>query len=577
MYGHQRINDAVATAAAPGPAYTRAEFAAAAMRPHLSALLTQLRLDAGREGPLPDLPYRLFRAYAETGDRSGYEERYFERRRRLNSVAAVALIDGGTSAIRRLEDILWEICSEYSWAVPAHHRFNTTLGMGYDRCIDLFAAETAHALAEIVTLLAEEVDGPVVRRVHNEINRRVLSPFLDEPRARWWETATNNWAAVCAGAAGMAGLILEKDSLRSVALIERVQRILTSFLSGFGTDGGCSEGMDYWVYGYGYFVYYAHALMERTGLDLLTGTEHIAAFPAAIDLGKGRCVSFSDGSDRSVPPTGLISYLTRRLGVRPPHIARISDFDDDHCYRWAHLSRTILWSNAEVVDSPATEGVTWLPDLAWLIARSGNGVAFAAKGGSNDEPHNHLDVGSFLLAVGGEQLITDLGAGVYDADYFGTRRYDALHTSAAGHSVPRVGGVDQICGPVAAHVVEYVEETDRVALELDLSALYAGHPVRRRFEWDGTRLVLIDSFGSQTVDLVERFISRVKPCPGDDRIVWQHRGGSLTLHYEGEWDVMVERIDTLDHRAHPDTVYRLTLTGATAATHGFVFVVEPGR
>lgn len=571
MYSFQQIQTAVASASVPGPAFTRRQFTEAATAPHLSKLLAELRTDASRTDRLPDLPYRLFRAYTRTGDRMTYEDRYFERRRRLNSAAVVALADA--DGVERLEDILWEVCGEYSWAVPAHHRFNTTLDLGYDRCIDLFAAETAHTLAELVALLDDDLDEPVAQRVRDEVRRRVLSPFLDEPRSRWWETSTNNWAAVCAGAVGMAGLALEDDPLRLAALIDRVQRTMASFLSGFGSDGGCVEGMDYWVYGYGYFVYYAHALHERTGLDLLSDTEHIARFPTAIDLGNGRCVSFSDGSDRMIPPTGLISHLSGALAVPLPHVERVSSFEDDRCYRWGHLSRTILWSDEAAVGRPAPSGTAWLPDLGWLVARS-DGVAFAAKGGRNDEPHNQLDVGSFLLAVDGVQLLTDLGAGVYDADYFGPRRYQALHTSPAGHSVPRVGGVDQVFGPFAAKVVEYAGTDESATLELDLSEVYSGQTFCRRFEWDGRRLELSDHFEQAGLSLVERFISRSEPRLGDGEVVWDNGTGRVTLRLEGEWAVAVEAIETRDHHAHPETVYRLTLTGTTAKLHRFGFLVE---
>ena len=575
MYSYQQIQDATATAPPAAASYTRDEFTTAATRPETAAMLAELRADAARDEPLPNLPYRLFRTYVHTGDRMEYEGRYFERRRRLNSAAAVALIDGGTDNLVALQDILWEICDEYSWAVPAHHRFNTTLDLGYDRCIDLFAAETAHTMSEVLALLGDDLEKPVRDRVRAEIDRRVLSPFLDEPRSRWWETSTNNWAAVCAGSIGMAGLALEDDPLRLAALIDRVQRTMAAFQSGFGPDGGCVEGMDYWVYGYGYFVYYAEALRARTGLDLLADTTHIAGFPAAIDFGGGYCVSFSDGSNRVVPPTGLMTRLADRVSAPLPHITRMSTFEDDRCFRWAHLSRTLLWGETSVIGRPSPVGTEWLSDLSWLIGREPDGTAFAAKGGHNAEPHNHLDLGSFILAVEGEQLLADLGSGVYDAAYFGPDRYLALHTSAAGHSVPIVAGVDQRPGEdSAAVVIDQVTGDGHVGLELDLSNAYDGRGFRRRFDWrDGHRLDLTDRFDDSGLPLVERFISRTDPELRPGQVVWRGKSGHVTLEYSGEWEVEVERIDTLDHHTNPETVFRLTLTGTTASEHRFEFTV----
>lgn len=580
VYSYIAITEAAHAAGAPRAALDRDALRAAATRPELATLLAELRTDARRDDPLPDLPYRLFRTYVDDGDRYGYESRYFQRRRRLNSAAVIALLDGDADSLARLSDILWTICDEYTWAVPAHLRFNTTLGPDPDRCIDLFAAETAHTLAEIVALLGDELEEPVRFRVRRELRRRVLAPFLDDPRSRWWETSTNNWAAVCAGSIGMAALALEDDPLRLAAVIDRVQRTMGSFRSGFAADGGCAEGMDYWVYGYGYFVYYAEALRDRTGLDLLAGTENIAAFPAAVDFGDGRCVSFSDGKDRVVPPTGLMSRLAERLAAPLPQLTRLSSFEDDHCYRWAHLTRTLLWADPSRVGGPAPTGTVWLPDLAWAIDRvdvDGIGVTVAAKGGHNDEPHNHLDLGTFILALDGEQVLADIGSGVYDADYFGPKRYNALHPSAPGHSVPRVAGIDQAPGrDDAATVTEFLATDDRVRLDLDLSAAYGGTGFRRILDWNRRGILVVsDCFTEPDAELLERFISRIEPSIDGRVITWTARAGRVELRLDTDWEPEVDRIDTFDHRGNPETVYRLRLKGTTHERRGFEFTVRP--
>lgn len=580
MYSYATITEAAERAGAPRAAIDREALRAAAARPQLASLVAELRADTARDEALPDLPYRLFRTYTDDGDRYGYEARYFERRRRLNSAAVVALLDGDAASVSRLSDVLWAICDEYTWAVPAHLRFNTMLGPDPDRCIDLFAAETAHALAELTALLGDDLEEPVRYRLRREIRRRVLDPFLNDPRTRWWETSTNNWAAVCAGSIGMAGLALEDDPLRLAALIDRVQRSMASFLSGFGADGGCAEGMDYWVYGYGYFAYYAEALRDRTGLDLLAGTENIAGFPAAVDFGGGACVSFSDGKDRLVPPTGLMSRLAERLSVPLPHITRLSSFDDDHCHRWAHLSRTLLWTNTAVIGRPAPRGTAWLPDLAWVVDRGdldGVAVTVAAKGGHNDEPHNHLDLGTVILALDGEQVLADIGSGVYDADYFGPKRYDALHPSAQGHSIPKIAGVDQVPGRESkATVEEFLADDEQVRLALDLSDAYGGKGFRRVIDWNRRdALIVSDCFTEAGAELEERFISRVEPTVDGPLITWTVAAGTVELELDAPWTATVDRIDTFDHHGNPETVYRLRLSGTTHARRGFAFTVRP--
>jgi hypothetical protein len=78
--------------------------------------------------------------------------------------------------------MLWSVCDEYSWALPAHDLQAQRAGRDLDRCVDLFACETAHTEAEVVTLLAGRVPGPAAERVRADIRRRVLDPLFADPR-----------------------------------------------------------------------------------------------------------------------------------------------------------------------------------------------------------------------------------------------------------------------------------------------------------------------------------------------------------------------------------------------------------
>src|SRR5690606_39665769 len=49
---------------------------------------------------------------------------------------------------------------------------------------------------------------------------------------------------------------------------------------------------------------------------------------------------------------------------------------------------------------------------------------FAAKGGYNNESHNHNDIGSFILYKEGKPLFIDAGVGTYTKKTFSNERYD---------------------------------------------------------------------------------------------------------------------------------------------------------
>jgi len=544
----------------------------------LISLLRDIEAVAADDGPLPPLTYSAYQEFFETGRRMGYEKIYFRRRARLNALAAAALLDPDRD-VTRLADLLWAACDEYTWALPAHIHYGDRHGWGPEQTLDLFAAETGHALAEIVAGLGDRLDSRVTQRVRAEIDRRVLTPLAD-PRPLAWEGFGNNWESVCAGAAGMAALLLVTDEDRLKPMLERCGRAMDRFLDGYGDDGGCPEGVDYWVYGFGYFVYYAEALRERTGEDLMAipKVADIAAFPHRVALGGGAFVPFSDASERPWLPAGLLTRLAGRFGTPAP--VAVPSFHDDHCYRWAHLARTLSWYRpaGAAAQTPATSD--FLPDLAWVVDRGR--FVFAAKGGHNDEPHNHVDLGHFLLHVRGDNILTDLGAGEYTREYFSDGRYDYLHPSAQGHSLPVVDGHGQLPGrDRAAMVLRHEVSADGVCFDLDLTAAYEVAGLRRlvrRFHWwrEG-RLELTDEItADRPLALDEVFVSRHRPqLDSAAMATWADSVTLSTPDWAGA--VTVEQVEVTDHHTRPDTVFRLRVSTSAPqgeSAHRFVFDVR---
>lgn len=103
-------------------------------------------------------------------------------------------------------------------------------------------------------------------------------------------------------------------------------------------------------------------------------------------------------------------------------------------------------------------------------------VVLIVKAGHNAEEHNHNDVGSFLLHVAGENLLTDPGRGLYSRDYFGPRRYENIFANSYGHSVPCIDGQLQGTGRAFSGVFqESMDACDAVGekrISLELAAAY---------------------------------------------------------------------------------------------------------
>ena len=96
--------------------------------------------------PIPELKYSDFKLFFTTGDRSIYEEPYFNRRWMLDTAALMSLIyPENHDYLVRLMDVIYAICDEYTWCLPAHQG---VLEKNNNSVIDLFAAETGLYLAE---------------------------------------------------------------------------------------------------------------------------------------------------------------------------------------------------------------------------------------------------------------------------------------------------------------------------------------------------------------------------------------------------------------------------------------------
>ncbi|MEW2181041.1 heparinase II/III family protein [Streptomyces sp. NPDC005406] len=518
---------------------------------------------------MPDLPFSAYRRFDDDGDRLAYEELYFRRRALVTALAAEALMDPGVR-LDALADALWSVCDEYTWALPAHEMHATSLGRGMDQCLDLFAALTAQLLAETVQVCGGRLDPRVAARVRDQVEHRVLSLLADDERPLPWEGWAHNWAAVCGGCAGLAALALWDPGPRLTRVLDRCRRAQLTYLSGFGDDGGCAEGVGYWVFGFAHFVYFAEGLRECTGEDLLTHPKvpAIARFPGAVHLGGGLFPAFSDGEERPRVPAGLARQLERRLGVRfPVEAVETTDRGTALPRDWSDLSRTLRWGAPDPAPAPEPVPATaYLPDLAWLVDR-GQDVAFAAKGGHNAEPHNHNDLGQFVLAARGEVLLADLGAGEYRKGYFDeATRYTFLHASSRAHSVPRVDTQEQSAGgDRAAQVLKLHLHPHGADLTLDLADAYAVEgltALRRAFSWDRDtgELLLVDEVETDhPVPLEEVFVSRRRPELGADAVVWNGTAARARLGLPAGCVPRVETLHTTDHEGAPDTVHLLRI------------------
>ncbi|MBU5593928.1 heparinase II/III-family protein [Amphibacillus sp. MSJ-3] len=537
-------------------------------------LISELREDFNRMNSqdLNDPDFSTYQLYFQTGDRQTYEQIYFNKRKYLTLLALLTLDSPNNQTyIRQLENIIFSICQEFTWCLPAH------INQEYEEnaevrsyTVDLFACETAASLAEIISLLTDHLSDSLVKIVKATINERVIVPFEEQDRYEW-ETSKTNWASVCAGSIGMVALYLIDDQAKRERIITRVKVILEDFLAGFSDDGACLEGIHYWQYGFRYFTYFADLLYEKTeGRDHLFANKKIAkiaAFQQKIYLGKDKVANFSD-SPAQVEPAYELSYYYK--GIFPDQIEippgqLKADYILDHCGRWAPALRKLIWRGTEQSKENWNDGTYWLKHAQIYLQRD-RLFQFATKGGHNNEPHNHNDLGHFILYYRDHPLLIDLGAGEYNREYFSDQRYQFIQTSSLGHSVPVICGQQQLTGEKAvAEPLEQINESAPV-IGFDLTRAYSVPTLksyRRVFKVNvpESELTVIDQFDFSSCDqeIDETFIlADLSFDEKENELLLFNEDIKMVVQFSNEInDYQIRRFAYIDHFGQKQTALKL--------------------
>lgn len=472
------------------------------------------------EDTLPSgIRYSDWCEFYESGKR--IERNYFGARQQLMCATFLSLIyPEEEKYIKRVKDQLFAITNEYTWVVPAH--FGKLGETNPIRKIDLFCAETAFALSEVYTILEDRLDDFIKMRVKEELERRIVDAMA-EVEAFGFESMSNNWSAVCACC--VAGTLMLMFPERFYEFKPRIDAAMALYLTGYHDDGVCLEGASYWGYGFGFYTYYADMLRDFTDgkedLFAIPKVKNIATFMQKTFLTGSCCVSFSDGGRTAGFNVGMLHYLK---SVFPEDVALYkSEFRTgrDGCARFAPALREVMWFNEDYYLNPEDETVefTFFAEGAeWFIKRCPR-YGFAAKGGHNREPHNHLDVGSFIYAKSGEQVLMDLGPGAYTKQYFSAERYNTFQAHSRSHSVPIINGNYQL--PGVGHRAKDMSFEDGV-LSMDIAEAYGVeelHSLIRRFDFTDNSVTLTDTFDySGDGTITERFITLHEPTIGDGEI-----------------------------------------------------------
>ncbi len=503
-------------------------------------------IEENKQNPCPDLLYSDYRLFEVTGDRRQFETPYYIRRRMLTAYAIRYIFYRNPEDLVALQNVIWETCSEFSWALPAHiandkENINPRCARIY---IDLYSAETAASIAEIYSILKDEFEPRINERILYELNDRIIDSFAG--KHYFFEAGANNWAGVCCGSVGMTLLYIAPD--KADMFLNRLQSALAAYLSTFGEGGICEEGISYWNYGFSNYIYFADMLKEYSKGEInilnIPRAETIATFGCNAYIRKNHTISYSDGSHTFKYNIGLNHFLSsvyEKVNPLDPAFASktLSNFFKD-------AIRTLLWTNTDYLDTKEQSLVVseeFDKKLCWYINKKEK-YAFTAKGGNNEESHNHNDLGNFIIFTDNGQQIIDFGAGYYNKNYFRIpQRYEEqIIACSRGHNVPVINGVVQQHGKIYTATATAYSDDHFV---LDLSKAYPEcnmSSYNREFILDDNSIKIKDelSFTADKNTVNEHFISFVKPKSDGNKVTI----GDVTLicPEDGKINIITESV-----------------------------------
>lgn len=568
----------------------------------------------------PGIPATKSLLYVRTGDRDEYQKISFKKRQVLGTLLLGEIAENKGRFIDQIIDGVWSICEESFWGVPAHLPGSKEYSGLMDVTkpfVELFSAETATYLAWVDYFLGDKLDAvsPQIRkRIYYETNKRIFEPLMTKHHGFMSSNADgrrpNNWNPwiCCNWLNGV--LLLEKDPQKRTEAVAKILNVLDNFLNPYPQDGGCDEGPGYWGAA-------AASLYDNISLLNLASNNafgyvykdekfrNMGRYIYRAQIGPKYFLDFADAD----PQPGMAADMIYRFGkdIQAPDMMKFGAYyskpasgtvGNFHYFRnFFSLFMQDEFRNAEK-GLPLPKD-TWLPDLQVMIARdkggSTDGFFVAAKGGNNDESHNHNDIGNFIVYYNGLPLLIDVGRGTYTRRTFSSQRYDIWFNCSDYHNLPTVNGKDQLPGPqYKAENVAYKTKEGLSQLTLDIAKSYPEDAgilnYYRRIRLNRGKNVTIDELVKLTK--AESLTEHLMTCyPAEVT-----KPGQLVIHYAPEgakamdfvvkydpaqFDVSVEKVklESMEDqgilRKWGDVIHRINMTAKNLkANNKFSLEVE---
>lgn len=404
--------------------------------------------------------------FERTGNRQIMEKPFGDNNQAIMQLLLAELAEGKGRFIDQLINGVFHTCEMTSWALSAHlitqpsHR---ALPDSQYQLIDLTAGDLGGLLSWTYYFMHDEfdkIDPEISKRLYRELDKRIMTPYLENNNFWWlaWNykgQMVNNWNPWCNSNALMTFMLLEDNPDRLSDAVYRSMISVDRFLNYVHSDGACEEGPSYWGHASGkaldYLVLLEYITNGKISVFDNSQIKSMGEYIAKSYVGNGWVVNFADASAKG----GGAPYLIYRYGkaVDSDELKQFASmlnskngisFTGRDVFRTLEALR-ISDELANYTEKYKSSNFTWYPETEFCYLRNDKAF-FAAKGGYNDESHNHNDAGTFSLWVNNTPVIIDAGVGTYTKQTFSSERYSIWTMQSNYHNLPMINGVPQKYG-----------------------------------------------------------------------------------------------------------------------------------
>ena len=443
----------------------------------------------------------------------------------LNALVMGELAEGKGRFLDQIVNGVWYY-SEQTWWGWSAHLGSQKAGAGLpdinDPFIDLGVSEIASDMSWTWYLFHEEFDRihPLISsRLKQAITEKVLIPYMT--RDDFWYMGfkggrPNNWNPWINSNMLNCFLLVESDQEKKTAAVEKIISSVDKFLNGYSDDGGCDEGPSYWGAAGALLYESLETLKNATGgkFDVFGDPliRNIGQYFYKVNIHAPYFINFADAdATTSGDASAVYRYgkaindpVMQQFGAYLGRMVSFGEhsFDGKICEQINNL--TIM---DEMKKAPASEALVagfWLPDTEVAGARdkegSFNGFFFGAKGGFNDESHNHNDIGNCVMYYDGKPCLIDLGREEYTARTFSSKRYEIWTMQSGYHNIPVINGNDQKEGKQFKAVNSSFRDNGKTAeFSTDIAGAYTKDALVKSWIRDyklnrGKNFILSDSY-----------------------------------------------------------------------------------